>query len=152
MAAIYLEVGDVNALGDATKLVFPVVGPELEDSVVQEIFAQVGQVHDVTTWIARASTPKLIIKILAMFYVGWHYQKVYSEDDNPNSFGLLLIARGQRLVDGIISGAVELTDVTVPAKNDGTASFYPNDASSAQTPTTDDRSLGKEHFSMGMIW
>lgn len=149
----YLGVNDINALGDKTKLLFAAVDADLESSVITEIFSQVGQVYNTALWIDTASTPKLLLKIMAMFYVGWYYQKVYSEDDAPNNFGLLLIARGQRLIDGIIAGSVNLPDATVAALiNDDTASFYPTDASSIMAPTMYDRSLGGPFFSMSDVF
>ena len=149
----YLVAADLNALGDATKLVFAAVDSNEEASVKTEIFSQVGQVYDTTLWVDTASTPQLLLKIMAMFYVGWHYQKVYSEDDTPNNFGMLLIARGQRLIDGLIDGSIDLPDVTAAAvKNIGTADYYPSDASSIMSPTIDDRSLGGPMFSMSDIF
>ena len=148
----YLGINDINALGDKTKLLFSTVDPDLESSVALEIFSQVGQVHDTTIWLSPTTTPKLVLKILAMFYVGWYYERVYSEDDAPNNYGLLLVARGQRLIDGIIAGTVELIDITVPAKNNEQPDFYPTDASSLLLPTFEDPSLGGPAFTMGKIW
>ena len=147
----FVSVADLNALGDATKLNFTAVSADEESSVTTEIFSQIGQRYDTTIWTSSVNTPKLVIKIIAMFYVGWHYQKVYSEDDAPNNFGLLLIARGQRLVDGIIAGALNLPDAPTPINSD-VPTFYPTDASSLMSPTVYDRSLGGPMFNMSDVF
>lgn len=147
----FVSAADLNALGDATKLNFTVVSADEESSVTTEIFSQVGQVYNTVVWTDSTNTPKLIIKIIAMFYVGWHYQKVYSEDDAPNNFGLLLIARGQRLVDGIVAGVLNLPDAPTPINNEQ-PDFYPTDASSLMSPTVDDRSLGGPMFNMSDVF
>ena len=150
--ATYLAVEDINALGDGTKLVFTEVDGDLEESVRVEIFSQVGVRYDTTTWINTADTPKLILKIMAMFYVGYYYQRVYSEDDNPNNYGFLQIQRGQRLIDGIIADAVDLPDIVIPPKNNSQPSFFPNDASSALVANFDDPSLGGPKFTMSKVF
>lgn len=152
----YLEVGDINALSDGTKLAFTAVDLDLESSVIAEIFAQIGQEYAVALWTQKSSTPALVIKIIAMFYVAWYYQRVYSEDNNPNSYGMLLIARGQRLIDGIVSGILNLPDSVTPAINvNDSALFYPNDASSLLNPNdtnAPDSSVGPAAFTMGKIF
>ena len=152
----YLGIGNLNALGDKTKLVFTSVDPDLESSVQLEVFAQLEQVYNVTTWTDNSNTPALAIRILAMFYVGWYYERTYSEDGSSNSYGLLLIARGQRLIDGVLSGAIVFADAPSPAMNDSAPTFYPNDGSTAQLPnynaTNPDTSLGPNVFSVGMIF
>lgn len=152
----YIAVNDINALSDGTKLIFDAVDPDLEASVVSEIFAQVGQIYDVSVWTSETTTPDLVVKIIAMFYVGWYYQRVYSEDDSPNNYGFLMIARGQRLLDGIVGGSVNLPDSITPAVNQNdSALFYPNDASSAMDPNdmyAADSSVGPASFGMGQVF
>lgn len=152
----YIEIGDINALVDGTKLTFADVDLDLLSSIVVEAFMQLQQLYDTTVWVDKSSTPKLVVKILAMLYVGWYYERVYSEDGNPNSYGLLQIARAQRLIDGIVSQSIDLIDSITPSTNQNdSALFYPNDASSAMDPTdtsAPDTSVGPAYFSMGAIF
>lgn len=149
----YIEINDINALGDGTKLIFTAVDLDLVSSVAAEVFAQIQSTYDTTVWIDKNSTPKLVVKILAMFYVGWYYERVYSEDGNPNSYGLLLVARGQHLIDGIVANTLNLIDSVTPSTNvNDSALFYPNDASSLLFPTDADPSLGGASFTMGAIF
>jgi hypothetical protein len=100
----------------------------------------------------ETTTPKLVRKILAMLYTGWFYLRTYSEDEDISNYGQLLISQAEKLISGIVTGTLVLDDVTTPPSNPDTADFYPTDASSAQSPTFDDPSLGGPVFSMGQIW
>ena len=150
---LHITVAEANAWADKVKLNFGELDSELENAQATQVLSRVSQVYNVSSWVDSSNTPSLIRKIIAMLYVGWYYQGVYSEDDSVNSYGLLLINQAETLVEGIISGAITLTDaaagtdlgLSLPA-------FYPNDASSALKPTDIDSSLGPEKFSMGKVW
>src|SRR5882762_9162995 len=136
---VHITVDEANAWADHSKLNFGELDSDLEASQATQVLTKVSQVYDVTSWITPGTTPALIRKIISMLYVGWYYQRTYSEDGN--------------LIAGIISGAITLPDVP-PGTDLGFSQpvFYPTDASSALQPTDDDPSLGPAKFSMGRIW
>lgn len=149
----YVSVGDLNAWTDQVKLDVTEIDEDLLDAQVTEVLAGVAAAYDTSTWLDDSDTPSLVKKIIAMMYVGWFYQRTYSEDDNVNSYGLMLIARAQALITGIVAGTIVLPDAPVgSATNIDSPVFYPTDASSGATPTFDDMSLGGPAFSMGQIW
>lgn len=153
MSALHITADEANAWAEKTKLNFGELDIELENAQATQVLARVSQVYTVTSWVDASTTPALIRKIIAMLYAGWYFQRTYSEDSNINTYGIMLVTQAETLIDGIISGAIVIVDV--PPGTDLQLSvpvFYPNDTSSALTPTIDDSSLGPGKFSMGTIW
>lgn len=149
---MYITVDEANAYADKNKLIVTSVDVDLETSQATQLFAKLGQVYDVSTWVDEVTTPNLVRKVLAMLYTGWFYERTYSEDQDTSDYGQMLISQANQLIEGIVAGTLVLSDVTVPAVNPDQPSFYPDDASSALTPSFEDRSLGDAKFSMGTIW
>lgn len=151
----YLAPTDVSAWADGNKLQLTSVDANLETSVAEQVLARIGTVTDVSGWTNGATTPPLVIKIMSMIYVGWYYQRTYSEDQEANDYGLLLMAQAEKLLDGIVAGEYDLPGAT-DASNIGNPVFYPTDQSSAvcdNDPSLQyDSSLGSAKFSMGTIW
>lgn len=150
---VHITAEEANAWADHSKLNFGELDSDLEGSQATQVLTRVSQVYDVSGWITPGTTPSLIRKIISMLYVGWYYQRTYSEDANVNSYGLLLINQAEALIEGIVSGAIILPDAP-PGTDLGInqPAFYPTDSSSTLQPTNDDPSLGPAKFSMGRIW
>lgn len=150
-----ITVQEVNGWLEKTKSLITALDSELAGSVTEQVFATVRQVIDPASWIDASTTPTIIRKIIAMLYAGWYYQRTYSEDEETNSYGLLLIGQAERLLAGIASGAL-IIDGATPAVSVaaglGRPNYYPNDLSSSLSPTIDDPSLGGPRFTMGTIW
>lgn len=145
--------GDANAWTDKAKLNLTALDSELETSVASQVLGRVSQIYDVSGWTDQNSTPELIKSIIAMMYVAWHFQRVYSEDTDISNYGILLMDRAEALLDGIVSGVSTIVGVTpLGGADTATVSFYPTDLSSAQTPTFDDPSLGGPRFTVGHLW
>lgn len=149
-----ITVQEVNAWLEKTKVALTALDSELVGSIAEQVIAAVSDMVDPTSWLDPTTTPSLIRKIIAMQYAGWYYQRTYSEDEETNSYGLLLLGQAERLITGIREGSLTIAG-SVPA--DGAAfntqpSFYPTDFSSMQSPTSTDPSLGGPKFTMGTIW
>lgn len=147
----FISVGDANAWTDKVKLNLTTLDTDLESSISTQVLARVSQAYDVSSWTTSNNTPSLIKKIIAMMYTGWLYQRTYSEDEETNSYGLLLLAQADSLMTGIVEGSLPLLGGG-GALNPDEPVFYPTDLSSAQSPTHDDPSLGGPVFSMGKVW
>lgn len=146
-----ISVDDVQAWVESTKLSPSALDIDQLTQIESEVFARISSVYDTSVWVDRTSTPRLIQTIVAKMYTGWMYDKFYSENQSaPNQYSQLIKANAEMLIKGILSGVIEIPGVS-PANTQG-ASFYPNDASSAQSPTSEDRSLGPSKFSMGSIF
>jgi len=121
----------------------------LLDQLESELIGRIeGYGVDVSSWTDDTNTPPLVQTIIAKKYVSWLIDRQYSEDEDLNAYAARLDANAEALMLGISNG-----EILLPGEDEGgQPSFYPNDISSAQTPTADDPSLGPAKFSMGTIF
>ncbi|SRR6266487_3629 len=146
-----ISVDDVKAWVESTKLNPQALDLDQLSQIEEEIFARINSIYDVSGWIDRASTPRLIQVIIAKSYTGWLYDKFYSENQSDsNHYASLIKMNAETLILGILDGTIEIPGVI--ASNPASASFYPNDASSALIPTDQDMSLGPAKFSLGKVF
>jgi hypothetical protein len=152
--ATHIDVNDAQAWVTSTKLQFANLDQDLEAQVSAEVLARIALTYDVTTWTMAATTPVLVRKAIAMTYVGYYYQRTFSEDEGLSEYGAFLLEQANALIEAITSLAVLLppTESHQPVPTGQTISFYPTDASSAMQPTLDDPSLGGAKFTMGVTW
>jgi len=150
---VYIEVAEAQAWAEQSKLNILDIDADLEASVSTQVLARLAASYDTTVWTTSTSTPSLVRKIIAMQYVSWQISRAYAADAGENDYALRLLGMSETLIDGIISGAIPLTDlVSGQTTFDTSPAFYPTDTSSAMSPTADDRSLGGPVFTMGVIW
>lgn len=149
----YISVPEAQAWLESTKLTIAELDTDLADSVTIEILARLAGSFVTTSWTDITNTPNLVRKIIAMEYAAWYVNRAYSNDEGLSVYAGRLLRMAQDLIDGLIGGAIILTDDTNPVDAaNSTAQFYPTDASSLLVPTSDDMSLGGPVFTMGVIW
>ena len=122
----------------------------MEDNMATQVLARVSLSYDVDHWLDPGTTPKLVRQVIAMKYASWVYQRQYSEDASGlNDYALLLNAQAETIIDGIISGAIDLPEVVGVGGDVGgfEPAFYPND----KTVDSYGRPEGPA-FRMGQIW
>jgi hypothetical protein len=149
----HITVDEAQAWAEKSKLdLVSALDGELEKQIASQVLARVATAYDVSGWTTSINTPTLLKQIIAMFYVGWIYERQYSDDNNgPNVYGDKLLEMAEKALQNILDGLTELPGV-VPILDSGAPSFYPTDLSSAQCPTPWDRSLGDAKFSMGTVF
>lgn len=148
---VRITVEEVRGWVEVTKLNIQDLDLNFLPQLETEILARIGTVYDTTTWVDPASTPGLIRVIITKLYAGWVYDRAYSENQaDSNPYAAMLKENAGMLIQGLIDGTIELPGVTPTSNPD--PSFYPNDASSALEPTSDDPSLGPARFSMGRVF
>lgn len=138
---------------DKTKLRIPdALDMDLLAEIEIEVIARLGGAFDTSTWVDETTTPKLVRTALAKMYAAWFYQRQYSEDQSDtNDYARKLEANAEMLITGMLDGTIEIVEVVDIAPS-GQAGFYPDDESSSMEATADDRSLGPEVFSMGLVF
>jgi hypothetical protein len=148
-----ITVDEAQAWAEKSKLdLVSELDGELEKQVASQVLARVAIAYDVSGWTTTYNTPQLLKTIICMFYVGWLYERTYSDDNNgPNVYGDKLLEMAETMLQNILDGITELPGV-IPTLDSGSPSFYPTDLSSAQCPTPEDRSLGDAKFSMGIVF
>jgi hypothetical protein len=148
----YIAPVDAQAWLEGTKLTITTLDAPLETQVSTQVISRLSRAFDTATWLSAATTPSLVVSIIAMTYASWLYSRTYSEDGpDTNEYALRLLAIAESNIAGLIDGSLILPG-TVITNTQGTAMGYPNDASSAMEATYEDPSLGGPRFSMGTIW
>jgi hypothetical protein len=148
----HITVADAQAWAQPTKLDLDnVLDGDLEGQVSTQILARVATAYDTSSWLTTATTPALVKSIIAMYYIAWLYERLYSDDNtDENAYAVKLMQWAEDLLTNIISGVTPIG--VVPANDQSSPAFYPTDVSSASEPTEDDPSLGPASFSMGQVF
>jgi len=148
-----IEVRDAQAWAEKTKLNITQLDSGLSEQMEVQVLARltVAYPEDVGTWTSPATTPDIVKTIIAMLYVAWFYDRQYSEEQEAlNDYAVLLRGQAEGLITGILDGSIAIPNVVpTPLEDPG---YYPNDVSSALSPTLRDRSLGDAKFSMGQVY
>lgn len=105
-----LTLTQANGWADGQKLVLSSIDSELEAQIVSQVFGAVSEKYSTVTWLSATSTPKLIVSIISMMYVGYLFHRTYSTDSDPGLYGTLLIDKAETLLKGVVDGNVALLD------------------------------------------
>lgn len=144
-----ITMAEVQGWLDPTKTTLSSLDTELLANLEEEILSRLAVVYDVSGWTTNLNTPKLVRTAISKSYASWYYDRFYSENqEEGNDYAARLQANVDSIMAALIDGRVVLPEVPEPAVSRG-PSFYPTDSSSAQTPTSDDPSLGGPYFSLG---
>jgi hypothetical protein len=159
---VHITVDDAQSFLEGTKARLSSLEPTLENEQSTYVLGRLAGTFDSTTtgvptWTNETNTPELVKLIIAMFYAGWYYDRQYSEvisEERTRSYGMMLRQQAETMLEGILTGAIELVEVPGGTTVTGPA-FYPTDASSttqAKLDNTDpdNKSLGPPMFSVGM--
>jgi hypothetical protein len=148
-----ITLANATAWVDNTKVTLgPGLESELLDQIEADVLARIGRAYNTSAWVTPLTTPTLVRKAIAMVYVANLYQRTYSEDAGLSEYALYLLAQAQMLIEGITGLTIDLPLDPDQLLSTSSPSFYPTDLSTASTATDDDRSLGAEKFSMGLIF
>ena len=141
---------DAQGWAESTKLTVSNLDASLLEQIEAEIIGRLNSLFTTTGWTNPTNTPILVKVIIAKTYVAWFYDRQYSENQTEgNDYAAMLRQNAEMLMTGLIDGTIHLPGETPVGAGAG-PSFYPNDASSAMEPTSDDLSLGPNKFSMNM--
>jgi len=144
-----VTLAEIQGWLDPIKLTLASIDTELLANLEAETLAKISTVYDVTTWVDVASTPKLIRTVISKYYASWIMDRFYSENqDEGSDYAKRLCDNADSVVASILNRTIIIPEVPEPTASEA-ASYYPNDASSAQTPTIDNPSLGGPYFSLG---
>lgn len=150
---VYITLPEAQAWAEPTKLTMAALDTELLNSVSAEILSRLAGRYVTTSWIDTTNTPNLVRKIIAMQYTAWYINRQYSSDEGLSVYARRIMSMVADLLAGLVDGAITLIDDLNPVDAaQGTAQFYPTDASSLLNATVDDMSLGGPVFTMGVIW
>lgn len=150
---MHVALAEVQAWLEPTKLTLGSLDTNMEAQISAQILARVVSAYplNVASWVDETTTPALIRSIISMYYAGWFYDKMYSENPEENSYADRLRASADMLIKGIIDGSIDIIEVPgLPTI--GEPAFFPTDASSAACPTWENPSDGGPKFLMGKVF
>lgn len=146
-----ISIQQAAAWAEKTKLNITELDTDLLTQIEDQVLGMLAGGFDTSTWLDSSSTPPIVQQILSMLYVSWFYNRQYSEDqEHVNVYATLLRAEAESLIVGLLDGSITMPGQ--PESTEASPSFYPNDASTAADPTSDDTSLGPASFSMGTVF
>lgn len=148
-----VSVAEVQGWLDGAKITISSLDTELIANIEEETLSRLASVYNITGWTNSTNTPKIIRTVISKYYSSWFIDRFYSENqDGGSDYAKRLCDNADMVMQGIINGQIVVNDgsgVPVDPATSRGASFYPTDASSSQTPTTTDPSLGGPYFSLG---
>jgi hypothetical protein len=129
----YADAVDINKHLDQTKLSTTTVGSfaaegDSADRIIRAKLSGMVDAATFATWTTPTATPEIIREISGMLVAAQLYGRLYSEDvAETSSYAQLLYDRAMELLNGIVSGEVDIVGVVgVEASGSLTAtSFYP---------------------------
>jgi hypothetical protein len=149
----HIDVDDAKAWTEDTKVgvEFDELDDELEAQVSEIVISRLSSRFTTSAWVGESTTPSLIKTLIAMYYVSFVYDKVYSTDDDLSAYAVLLRQQADLNIAALLAGNIDLPEEPTNT-GFGSPEFYPNDLSSSQDPTYEDSSLGPAAFSMGTVF
>jgi len=102
-----------------------------EPNISAEVLGTVSSRYDTSAWISSSTTPQLIKSIISARVAAVRYRKHYADQLDELFYADWLDDWAETLMEGVVSGSVELLDVTeeetAAAQAAASASFVPND-------------------------
>jgi hypothetical protein len=138
---------------ETTKLTLVSLDTELEDQITAMVFGKLVTIYptDVGTWTDATNTPRIVRKIISMYYCGWLYDRQYSETADSNDYANRLRSMADQLLEGLIDGTIDIIEIPgMPPTSE--PEFFPTDVSAAHCPSIQFPSDGPPKFSMGQIF
>ena len=127
----FLDSGKVQTWLEDSKFPVAVVSDDFETLAAGTVKGKLEARYDTSTWVDEATSPALVIDIMAMLVASYELRKAISEDDGESSYPKWLEARALQLCDDILSGAIELEGFAVDTDSTlgSGVEFFPTDAS-----------------------
>jgi hypothetical protein len=111
----YLDSDDVQPWLETTKLTIGSIEAALESTFINTVFGRVSARYTTTTWNDEASTPGLVIQVVAMLYAAAFYRRQYSEDlEGDPAWPVWLEKTANTTLMQIVDGTIDLPVVIDP--------------------------------------
>lgn len=157
----HINVSDAQAFLENTKANLVSLDTNLEGQFATYVLGRLADTFldstfGVLTWADPTTTPQLVRMAIAMLYAGWYYDRQFTEETEGTTYGEMLKADAELLIEGLISGSILLVEL-LPNLPQVAPVFYPTDASSTTealmiNTDPDDNSLGPPKFGMSKVF
>ena len=126
---MYLTTESVLAWSNGDKVTWATsVDASLDSQIASQVLAKAARAFDIRTWIDSNTTPKLIVSIMSMIYVGRKFQEMYGEDSLNSDYGTALVIDANNMLENLISGDLLIIDedmIPIESSAVGSVSFEP---------------------------
>jgi hypothetical protein len=130
--ALHVTIEEVQQWLEPTKLTVPSVDVELEATAALLVLNTLSTEYTTTTWVDDTTTPPIVRKIISMLVAAWLYNRAYSEETpDGNNYALWLESKAYALLQGLVSGTIDIPEVPGEAAAIGPATYYPTDVTGA---------------------
>lgn len=151
----YLGVTNINNWLATSKYSVSAVNTDMENNAVALVLGKLDGRYAIEEWVDQASTPDMVVSILAMLVAAWEYDRAVSEDGEGDSYSVRLERRAMELLMGLYDGTITIPEVPqdASATTGYGPAFFPTDASNnlfEQDPYNPEGS--PRAFSMGMLF
>jgi hypothetical protein len=141
-----ITVDDVQSWFTENRLQLDITDELVEEpNISAEVLGTVSSRYDVSTWTTYGTTPDLIRSVISARVAAVRYRKHYADQADELFYADWLDEWATNLLDGIVSGTVELLDVTdeetTAAQTAAGPSFVPNDLTEETSKFTMDMSF-----------
>lgn len=144
-----ITASDIQQWLESSKFPINEVDAELEASARELVFSTVSQVYDIATWADTATTPQLIRDAIGMIVASWIYDRSFSEDfPDGTGWATKLYDRAMALVNGIVTGDIDIGEVSTVPVGESSPLFYPTDT----TLNEDGVTVEQAYFRMGQVF
>lgn len=146
---MFLTTENVQAWLQNTKYKISSVDQEFLTLAKEYIFGEVGQRYDTAAWLDSATTPTLILHLMAMQVASYELRRAASEEDGRTTYADFLDKRVCDMCASIVSGGTILSGAILLSTDPvGIPQFFPEEGSD-QLYCTDDN-FAPTYFSMKM--
>ena len=149
----HITTAEVNAWLEATKLNLSSVDATLEGHSSEIVIDRLAAVFNVSTWVNESTTPKLVRTLISMYYASYIYDRAYADDATDTSnYAFILRRQADAIIIGLLAGTIIMPEDPVAATAHIDPAYFPNDLSSANSPSSDFPSDGPPSFTMGQVF
>lgn len=107
----YIDATLANAWTDGDRLNLTDINVKLENQIAAQVIQRASRAFDTATWENSATTPPIILSIIAMIYTGRYGQsKTQDNISGIDNYWTKLVEDANRILDNLIIGEITLRD------------------------------------------
>ena len=107
----YIDVQLANAWTDKDRFNLTAIDVNLENQIASQVIERASQAFDTATWENSATTPPIILSIIAMIYTGRYGQsKTQDNISGIDNYWTKLVEDANKILENLIIGEITLRD------------------------------------------
>ena len=128
----YIDVTLANAWTDKDRLNLTAIDVNLENQIASQVIQRASRAFDTAYWENSATTPPIILSIIAMIYTGRYGQsKTQDNISGIDNYWTKLVEDANKILESLILGEITLVDSDgeiIPVVSSGVISGEPTES------------------------